>query len=284
MKHSWFWHRGGILPALLLSSTTVPAFSQDSPKFALCNNSECQQSSYYVGFNRTNSVTLNGQEVKLPQQADTILVNTPDLATKNGLPNVDERSLDQEDGNFVSSIHRIDRAQVGVLRKSELMNVHTKLPGSAITASVKLFWGDTFTVTSSTLAKGTPVTVVIERAIGGFGNPVTDNAFYQASFTTLVNRQTVNDLTFKLQKNPGQGQKDQISGKDKVTHTLQAKVGDTFTVESLMEVVDGVKVDTNLHQTLNGADAVRHSMTLTPAQHNTVCLLSASGKMNAGKC
>ncbi|MBL1176968.1 hypothetical protein [Pantanalinema sp. GBBB05] len=226
---------------------------------------------------------MQGQEAKLPQQVDTILLEPRDLSIHR-LPNIDEKSLDREDSNFVSSIHRIEKLQVGLLRKSELMNLHTKFTDSSILASVKLFWGDTFTVTSQTLAKGTPVKITIERTISGFGNPATENAFYRANFITLFNGQPVKELTFGLTKEPGQEQKDQVSGKDKVVHILQAKVGDTFTVESLMEVKDGVKAGANSHQMLNGADAVQHRIELAAEQSHEACLQSASGQLNSGKC
>jgi hypothetical protein len=137
---------------------------------------------------------------------------------------------------------------------------------------------------SETLDKGTPVMITIERHISGFGNPVTDQAAYDASFATFVNGQSLNDLGFTLKKAPGKGQTDQVSGKQQATYIINAKVGDTFTIESLMEVVDRVKADGTSYQMLNGADAVQHQITIEEQHRNAVCLLSASGKLNAGNC
>ncbi|MGA7938106.1 MAG: hypothetical protein WCA35_31445, partial [Kovacikia sp.] len=260
------------------------ALSQPVSRFSLCASKDCNQSKYYVGYNRTNSVVLQGEEAKLGQKPDTILANVSDIALKNSFPEIDEQLIDREDGNYVSSVHRIPKVQIGFLRKSELMRVHTNQADASATATVKLFWGDTFTVTSRTLQQGSPVTVFIERIGSGFGNPVTDNAFYQANFKTFLNGQSLNNLDFNVKKEPGKGQKDQVSGSDKVTFALNTKVGNSFTLESLLEVKDGVMSGADADQKLNGADQVQHRINLAPEQINVVCVQSVSRKFSSGKC
>lgn len=59
--------------------------------------------------------------------------------------------------------------------------------------------------------------VNVERIIGGFGNPVTDCTYYQASSRTFLNGKLIGgEMNFNLKKELGAGQKDQISGKDKM--------------------------------------------------------------------
>jgi hypothetical protein len=260
------------------------AFSQRITKFALCNDDQCDESDYYVGYKRTNKVSLLEERVDLPLQFDLIFLNTADMNLRSPLPNIDERLIDLEDGNFVSSLHRIDNAQIGFLRKSELINVHTLLNNSWGEASIKLFWGDRLRVTSSTLAIGTPINLIIERNMGGFGGPVTDNAYYKANAQTFIDGKSVADLDFALQKKPGKDQGDEMSGEGDATYFLNLRVGDTVTIESLLEVVDGVKGDSTTHQMLNGADSVEHKITISDQHDEIVCLQSASGKFNSGNC
>jgi hypothetical protein len=266
-----------------LSRKDNSSSTQSMSKFVLCGSS-CGQAKYYVGYNRTNQVNLEAKASSFPTKADTILSNVADASTNKTLPDVDERVVDREDGNFVSSIHRIDSLRIGFFRKSELMQVHTKLNNSFTKATVKLLWGDTFTVTSRSLQRGTPVKINLERNISGFGNPVTDYAYYQASSKTFINGKLVGGLDFSLKKDSAVGAKDIISGTDKMTYSFDAKVGDTFTVESIQEVVDGVNGIATSHQMLNGADSVEYKISLADRSKDTACLTSASGKFNAGRC
>lgn len=261
----------------------LKASSQSTSKFLLCSIN-CYQSKYYVGYNRTNIANLGNKKSYLQVKPDTIFLNIYNATSKNVLPDIDERKVDREDGNFVSSMHRIENLQIGFSKKSELMNVNTTLNNSYTKATVKLFWGDTFTISSQTLAKRVPVKVNVERIIGGFGNPVTDYAYYQASSRTFLNSRLIDDMNFNLKKEPGVGQKDQMLGKDKKIYTINTKVGDTFTIESLQEVTDGVDANAAGYQTLNGADSVLYKITLADKSNNSVCLKSASGTFKSGNC
>lgn len=270
-----------------LSSTVVylsaNADVASESKFFLCS-AGCRQSKYYVGYNRTNVANLGAKKSSSLIEPNTIFFNISNSALKKVLPDIDERKIDHEDGNFVRSAHRIENIQVGFSKKSEFMKVHANPSNSSTKATVKLLWGDTFTVTSRTLQKGVPVKVNIERIIGGFGNPVTDYAYYQASSRTFLNGKSMGALNFNLKKEPGPGQKDQMFGKDKMLYTINTKVGDTFTIESLQEVTDGIKVNAVGNQTLNGADSVLYKITLADESSNSACFKSASGTFNSGKC
>lgn len=261
----------------------LKASSQSTSKFILCSIN-CLRAKYYVGYNRTNIANLGNKKSYLQVKPDTIFLNISNATSKNILPDVDEKKVDREDGNFVSSTHRIENLQLGFSKKSEFMHVNTTLNNSYTKATVKLFWGDTFTVSSQTLANRVPVKVNIERIIGGFGNPVTDYVYYQANSKTFFNSKLIDDMNFNLKREPGVGQKDQILGKDKIIYTINTKVGDTFTVESLQEVTDGVKANTAGNQTLNGADSVLYKITLADKSSNSVCLKSASGSFKSGNC
>lgn len=83
---------------------------------------------------------------------------------------------------------------------------------------------------------------------------------------------------------PGIGKKDQIFGNDKISYTFSTKVGDTFSIESLQEVLDGVKAHNVENQTLNGADSVLYKITLLDESSNSACLKSASGTFLSGNC
>jgi hypothetical protein len=97
------------------------------------------------------------------------------------LPNNDVQFIDNRDGNFVNSIHRIENLRIGFSEKSEFLQGHSLdsfAANASAEATVKLIWGDTLTITSKTLQKGTPIKIIVARTIGGFGNPVTENAYY----------------------------------------------------------------------------------------------------------
>jgi hypothetical protein len=252
-------------------------------KFSLCG-SDCGQAQYYIGYNRTNTAKIGEKESVLPSKPDTVLVNTSNLSFTRSLPDVDEKTVDLEDGNFVNSIHRIERAQIGNFLKTEMMSVRTNKPNSLAKATVKLFWGDTFAVTSKTLPSGTPVKVNIERISGGFGNPVTDYAHYEATYQTFIDGKAIADLYLTVAKKPGVGEQDKKTGKPQTTYTINTQVGATFTVESLLEVLEGVNVDAKSYQMLNGSDAIEYKIKLADETKIAACLTSASGTFSSGKC
>jgi hypothetical protein len=267
---------------IFAQTTTYPS-NRAVGKFSLCDG-DCGRPQYYIGYNRTNVATLGEKESALPSKPDTVLVNVSNLAFTKELPDINEQKVDLEDGNFVNSVHRIERSQIGNSRKSELMNVRTDRSNSFAKATVKLFWGDTLTVTSKTLPQGTPVKVNIERISGGFGNPVTDYAYYKASYQTLINGEAIAALNLTVEKKPGIGEKDKILGTPQTTYTFNTQVGATFTVESLLEVLDGVNSDAKNYQTLNGADSVEYKIKLADETKIAACLTSASGTFYSGAC
>lgn len=252
--------------------------------FFLCG-AECGKAKYYVGYNRANKVKLGTKLSSLPAKPDAIFSDIDSIANYKNLPDIDERKIENRDSDFVISIHKIEESKIGSLKKSETLKVYTNQINSSAESQSKQFWGDTFVVTSNKLKRGTPVKVNIRREIGGYGNTVTTYAHYDVQNKTFLNGRVIKDLDFALKKDPGFGQKDKISGKDKITYTLITEVGDTFTIESLLEVTDGVKVNTKTkNEALDGADSVLHTITLPNESRTTACLKSASGVFNDGKC
>jgi hypothetical protein len=186
--------------------------------------------------------------------------------------------VEQENGNFVISEHRLETLRIGNLRKSETMI--TDQIGSA-EARVQLVWGDTITIRSKTLAPGTPVTLTLNRTMGGFGNPATQGAYYNAQSETYIDGTAVADLAFGLKRYPGEGQKDQATGKDKLDYQIQAKIGQTIRLEGVLSVSDGVKSALKSQQILNGADSVAYTIAIDNPE---ACGQSSSGQMDAGTC
>jgi hypothetical protein len=279
MNSNWLYQIAIVIMAINLSScslNSITSLASTPFRFGLCK--DCNGTKYYVGYNRTNSVNIGSQQATFPVKADTILQNT----TKLNTPNVDERKVDRQDGNFISAVHRIEALRIGASEKSELMTVNTKEGNAAAKATVKLMWGDTFNVTSKTLANGTPIKVNLKRTIGGFGNPVTDHAYYHAISKTLLNGQAISELNYALKKQPGVGQKDQSTGKNDSTYVIDTKIGETFTVEALQEVTDGVNSHASAPQKLNGADSVEYEITLE--NPSSACLTSSSGTFRTGVC
>ncbi|WP_041429545.1 hypothetical protein [Synechococcus sp. PCC 7502] len=251
--------------------------------FILCPQ-DCDRSEFYIGYNRTNTVRLGQKVVSSVITKTKFLLNIANLMLQTKLPNVDVATVDNRDGNFVSSIHRIESLQIGFSEKSELLQVYTRIANTAAEATVKLFWGDTFIITSSQLPKGTPVKVIVERALGGFGNPVTENAYYQAIAKTYVSQRQISNLDFSVTKKPGTGETDQVSGKDTISYILDTKVGEKFTIESSLQVLDGLKGSNSGNQILNGADSVMYKINLTDEFRKNACLKSASKTFVSGSC
>lgn len=237
-----------------LSASTVKA---SDAGFILCG-SECGVAKYYVGYSRMNQATLNQSITKLPHNEEKIYPQTADLKKREPAPNIDEQKNNRGNGNFVSSIHRIEDVRVGFMKKSELMNVTTNSSAQA-KAMARLIWGDTLTVTSKTLPNGTPVMLQIQRNMGGFGDPVTDFAYYNAKSQTFLNRQPIPTLDYTLEKKPGPGQKDRERGQAKATLLVKVRVGDVLKLESVIAIQDGV-LSNSTPQTLNGADSVEHQV------------------------
>jgi hypothetical protein len=279
MNHNLIYQITVAILAMNLSSCSLNAITSlaSTPsRFGFCKN--CDGAKYYIGYNRTNSVNIGSQKAAFPAKADTILQNR----IKLNVPNVDEQKVDRKDGNFISAVHRIEALRIGTSEKSELMTINTKEGNAAAKATVKLMWGDTFNVTSKTLASGTLIKVNLKRTIGGFGNPVTDHAYYHAISKTLLNGQAISQLNYTLEKQPGVGQKDQSTGKNDSTYVFNTKIGETFTVEALQEVTDGVNSHPSAPQKLNGADSVEYEVAL--ANPSSACLNSSSGTFRTGTC
>jgi hypothetical protein len=249
--------------------------------FILCGQA-CDRSEFFIGYNRTNTVQLGQKTVALPRAKDQILLNTSDLRAK--LPNNDVQSLDNRGGNFVNSIHRIENLRIGFAEKSELLQVHGLNANASAEATVKLIWGDTLTINSKTLKTGTPIKIIITRTIGGFGNPVTENAYYEAIAKTYINKNEILDLTYSGAKKAGVGETDQILGKDKISYVIETKVGEKLTIESSLKVLDGVKGSSTSNQTLNGADSVSYQIKLADEFITLACLKSTSKIFDSGKC
>jgi hypothetical protein len=256
--------RNGNLLGLLLVSTLLSATATKASATEFLNcGFQCRSAKHYIGYNRYNSAALDSKNASLPQQYDKIFPQIVDLKRVLPAKGIDEQSVDLENGNYVSSVHRLDAIRIGFKRKSELMNVVSKTTGAA-KASVKMFWGDTLTISSTTLPVGTPVKLQINRQMGGFGAPVTDFAYYNARSQTFLNKQPLAELDYELDKKPGPGQSEKMTGKSQANTTIVAKVGDVLTLESVLIVDDGV-TSGSTPQTLNGADSVEHQIkVLTP--------------------
>lgn len=250
--------------------------------FTLCTP-DCDRSEFYIGFNRTNSVRLGQKVVSLPITKNRILLN-PDLSLSDKLPNTDVKSIDNRDGNFVSSIHKIENLRIGFSEKSELLQVNSLAANTSAEATVKLLWGDTLTVTSKNLKKGTPIKIIVERNMGGFGNPVTENTYYQAISKTYINKNEVATLRYTIAKKAGAGETDLTSGKDKISYIIETKVGQNLTIESFLQVLDGVKGSLTSNQMLNGADSVNYQIRLEKEFLSSACLRSTSKVFISGNC
>jgi hypothetical protein len=247
-------------------------------KFAICK-SGCK--THYVGFARQNSVRLGDQQDSIPAQVLRIFPGVNDGKTILESRGKTAVRVDQENGNFVISEHRLEILRVGNLRKSETMIAQVIDQVGGAEAKVQLVWGDTLTVRSSRLKRGTPITLNIQRNMGGFGNPASQGAYYNGLSQTFMDGTVVEDLNFSIKKYPGDGQKDQITGTDKLKYTIQAKVGQVLRLEGSLSVTDGVKSAAKSQQILDGADSATYTVSI---ESKDACITSGSGQLDAGTC
>jgi hypothetical protein len=259
--------------ALLLIgiSLQIPSSRADDLGFVLCG-SECGDGKFYVGYNHTNLVKLDQAVVSLPKQKDKFFLHVADLKKSDRFPSINEQRIDLENGNYASSLYRFEGVRVGYMRKSESMHVASKSTAEA-GSTVNMLWGDTLKISSSTLRRGTPVVIQVQRNISGFGAPATDFSYYKLKSQTLWNGSFLADLDYTFEKQPGVGELEKKIGNEKSTISINAEVGDSIKIESKTVVKDGV-ISSSSPQVLNGADWVEYNIkTLTPG----VDLRSESG-------
>ncbi len=249
-------------------------------KFALCSGT-CRNASFYVGFARQNTAKLGTQQDATPAQVLRTFPGVSDAKTILETRGKATTRIEQENGNFVIAESRFETLKVGNLRKTETLiaQVTDQIGGAEM--PVKLVWGDTLTVRSDRLARGTPVTLTLQRTMGGFGSPLSQGAYYNVKSQTMMNGDAIPDLDYVIKKYPGDGQKDQIIGKDKLGYTIQAKVGQVIRLEGLLSVTDGVKSAPKSQQILNGGDSVMYTVSVSDSG---ACVKSSSGQLNAGTC
>jgi hypothetical protein len=259
----------------------TPSTSSFFNKFALCAG-ECNFSLFYVGHNFSNSVTAKGISNFAGKQPDRIFKNVANLGQILNLPLVDRRKSGTPNVEFADSQYDITANKVGFSKKSEEITA-TSLGGfSDARATVKLFWGDTLWVTSGTLPVGSNVQVQIKRIIGGSGD-ASIFSFYDVNSETYINGNKVIDLNYKLSKAPDGPNVE--TGNIQESFLLTAKVGQSFNIESLLEVIDGVAARRNSAHFLTGAsDSVTHEVTLSATSNQTACLRSASRMFGSGNC
>ncbi len=250
-------------------------------KFALCGG-ECNFSLFYVGHNFSNNATAKGVSNFANKQPDRIFKNVANLGQILNLPIVDRRKAGTPNVEFTDSGYEITANKVGFSKKSEEITA-TSLSGfSDARATVKLFWGDTLLVTSGTLPVGSNIQVQIKRTIGGSGD-ASNFSFYDVNSETYLNGNKVVSLNYKLSKAPDGPNVE--TGNVQESFLLTAKVGQSFNVESLLEVIDGVAARNNSTHFLTGAsDSVTHEVTLSATSSQTACLRSASKMFGSGNC
>ncbi len=249
-------------------------------KFAFCEGT-CRNTNFYVGFARQNTAKLGTQQDAVPAQVLRIFPGVSDAKTTLEAQGKTAVRVEQENGNFVISDHRLETLHIGNVRKTETLIAQVKDQTGGAEARVQLVWGDTFTVRSDRLARGTPVTLTLQRDVGSFGDPVSQGAYYRSQSQTFMNGTALTDLDFVLFKYPGDGQKDQMSGPFKLSHTIQAKVGQVFRLEGSLSVTDGIKSTPKSQQILDGGDSLTYKVSIS---NPDACVKSSSGQLNAGTC
>lgn len=255
--------------SLLFDQVSVSAIQ---PNFSLCGLQCTNLTTHYVGYNRTNRATLNGVDSILPPSADTIYPQSSNYRNIETSPNIDTQTVNGNNGEYADSIHRLDEIKVGSIRKSETQKVNTILPNSSTSATVKLIWGDTITITSNTLPVGTPVSMQLKQNGGGFGDPVSINAAYDVKMNTYIDGAADSDLSYQIVKVPGTNDYTEF-GNFNGNSIITVAVGQKIKIESKLEATDQVFVGTE-NQILNGADSIDHKLNiLTP----NVSFTSASG-------
>jgi membrane-associated protease RseP (regulator of RpoE activity) len=279
--------------ALAILAGAVPtASSQDAnaqhsdataSSFRLCGN-ECGLSLYYVGLSRFNSATAKGKTNAAPVADDRIYRNVADLNRVLRLPSEDIRLAGVQGIEFANSRYEITANRIGFSQKSEDLTANSIGALSEVKAGTRLLWGDTFRVSSRTLAPGTPVSIQIQRSVGGAGQ-ASDFAFYWVATETYHNRNKLVDLNYTIARAPGGA--DVIVGDAVETQTIQARVGESFTIESLLSILDGVEGKAGTRQFLTEAfDSVGYEIRLDPgsASSTQACLRSISGTFVSGRC
>ncbi len=275
----------------ILTPVTLSVWAQDSgtqsysaaPTFRLCGN-ECGASRYYVGISRSNSATAKGKTNAATVADDRIFGNVANLNRVLALPSEDIRLAGVQGIEFASSRYEIRAHRIGFSQKNEDLTATSITELSEVKAGTRLLWGDTFRVTSRTLALGTPVRVEIKRSVGGAGQ-ASDFAFYWVATETYHNRNKLVDLNYTIARAPGGA--DVIVGDAVETRTIQAKVGETFTIESLLSILDGIEGKAGTSQFLTEAfDSLGYEIRLDPASASSTqaCLRSSSGSFVSGLC
>ena len=270
------------LTGLVYLLVASPALAAEP--FLWCG-AHCAGAKFYVGYGRSNLAKVG---VTVDDTGPRPTYTVPDVRNAQNVLRLqsytlDERRVDLETGARASSVHRLEKVKVGSLRKSETLVVDGLVADSKAKAEVRLLWGDTFTVTSRSMAAGTPVTVRVNRTMGGFGSPATDLSYYDLKARTHINTQPVSALFYSLAKLPGPGQTDQAVGTAQAGYDFVTRVGASFILESELTVIDGVNWQVaTLHQ-LNGADSVDHEIQLAQPTIDA-CVRSASGRFMSGNC
>jgi hypothetical protein len=280
-----------IVALSMIAASVFPAFAQQTNTatsgqasgFRLCGN-DCGASLYYVGLSRSNSATAQGQTNASPIGDERIYRNVSNLDTVLPLPSTSLRNVGVQGVEFASSRYEITANRIGFSQKSEDLTAISLDALSEVKAGARLLWGDSFRVSSRTLARGTPVRVEITRTVGGAGS-ASDFAFYWVATETYYNRDKLVGLNYTIARAPGGA--DVIVGDAVETQTIRARVGDVFTIESLLSIIDGVEGKANSSQFLTGAfDSVGYEIRLDPSAASTAqaCLKSFSGTYISGNC
>ncbi len=280
--------RALVLSLLLWLGAASPALAADG--FVLCGDNcsdlspDQSNEAYFVGYGRGQHLELMGEVIDHPNRKLKIYPHVTDFQTQEDAPNVDEQHLKVGSQEAVS-VHRIDDVRIGFLKKSEDLSLPGLSPeeqrSGKVTATSELVWGDTLRISSTRLSDGSPVALQIEREMGGgFGKPATDYANYRLTSQTWVNGHLVPKLDYQLAKYSGLGEADREQGNGQASASLLVKVGDAVTVESRLQVKDGV-VASDDPQVLDGNDSVTYRLALLS---DDSCATSDSGLLTVGDC
>jgi len=288
---------GIALLSLLMWLTAANAAWADG--FVLCGEAcrdlgaAVSSEAYFVGYGRGQHLELAGEVVdqRLGRQLQ-LYPHVSDFQTEETVPNIDEQHLEvagevagEVADKTATSIHRFDEVKVGFVQKSEALSLSGLPPrqqrSGKVKATSELVWGDTLRISSTRLSEGSPVALQIEREIGGgFRQPATDYANYRLTSQTWVNGHLVPKLDYQLAKYSGPGEVDREQGRGKAGASVLVKVGEAVTVESRLQVQDGV-VASDDPQLLDGYDSVAYHLTLLS---DDSCATSDSGLLTTGDC
>ena len=277
------------LSLMLWIATAYPALAADDG-FVLCGEN-CSELSpdknteaYFVGYGRSQHLELAGEVIDLPRRQLKMYPHVADFQTQEDTPNIDEQHL-KVGAQEAVSVHRIDDVKIGFVKKSEDLSLPGLSPeqqrSGKVAATSELVWGDSLRISSTRLSEGSPVALQLEREMGGgFGKPATDYANYRLTSQTWVNGHLLPKLDYQLAKYPGPGEADREQGSAKAAVSVLVKVGDAVTVESRLQVKDGV-VASDDPQVLDGNDSVTYRLTLLS---DDSCATSDSGLLTVGDC